>query len=284
MARHLARRGFLCASAAGALLPAVAGAGESKARGVRIAHLADPQFGFGPTKPEESFERKYSEDLCRFERVIDKVNDLKPDVALIAGDMTHVPEHLVRDWPRLLGRFKVPVVAVPGNHDVGIPLLRRHVERFRQVFGRDYAAVDVNGWRLVAGNSQYWYATDDAPELKRAYGEWLGAELEKARGYAGRVILASHISPFAYRFNEGDSYESCPQKDRGAKLAAYRAAGARFYLAGHMHRMCARAYGDLTILTAETTCGNFDEAPFGFRLFEAGDDFSSTWHAGRVDA
>jgi hypothetical protein len=60
-------------------------------------------------------------------------------------------------------------------------------------------------------------------------------------------------------------------------LEAYLAAGARFYLSGHMHRMCARNYGTLAILTAETTRVNFDKSPYAFRLLEIASDFSYTW-------
>ena len=64
-----------------------------------------------------------------------------------------------------------------------------------------------------------------------------------------------------------------------ARLEADRADGsARFYLAGHMHRLSVRGYRGLTILTAEGLSLNFDQRPFGFRVFQVADDFSYSWN------
>lgn len=240
-----------------------------------IAHIGDPQLGFVP--PDEDPEPKYREDLARMERVIDEVNRLRPDVALLSGDMAHNPANLLRDWPRLLSMFQVRVVVTPGNHDLGQRLSREALDRFLSIFGRDYESLDVKGWRIIAGNTQYWLETDEKVRQAR-YEEWLHAELSRAAALDGRVILAGHNAPFAFRSDEADAYENCPQALRFARLDAYLAAGARFYLAGHMHRLCMRGYRNLTILSAESLSLNFDGRPFGFRVFEIADDFSFSWN------
>ena len=240
-----------------------------------IAHIGDPQLGF--ISGSEDPETKYREDLARMERVIGEVNKLRPDVALISGDMTHKGTDIVRDWPRLLSLFTVPVIATPGNHDMCQRLEREALDRYNAIFGRDYGTMDVNGWRIIFGNTQYWLETDET-ESQTRYNEWLDAELERANEMNGRVILAGHNAPFAYKSDEPDGYENCPKKSRFARLDAYLAAGARFYLAGHMHRLCVRGYRGLTILTAESLSLNFDNRPFGFRVFEVADDFTYSWN------
>jgi 3',5'-cyclic AMP phosphodiesterase CpdA len=239
-----------------------------------IAHIGDPQLGFN-LKGEDP-ETKYREDLARMERVIETVNGLRPDVALISGDMTHRGADIVRDWPRLLPLFKVPVIATPGNHDVGQRLTREALDRYKSIFGRDYGTMDVNGWRIIFGNTQYWLETDET-ESQARYEEWLSAEIERAKDLRGKVILAGHNAPFAYIPDEPDAYENCPKASRFARLDAYLAAGARFYFAGHMHRLSVRGYRGLTILTAEGLSLNFDQRPFGFRVFQVADDFSYSW-------
>jgi 3',5'-cyclic AMP phosphodiesterase CpdA len=239
-----------------------------------IAHIGDPQFGFN-LKGEDP-ETKYSEDLARMERVIEEVNCLKPDVALISGDMTHRVADIVRDWPRLLSMFKVPVIATPGNHDMCQRLEREALDNYNAIFGPDYGTMDVNGWRIIFGNTQYWLETDEKDAQSR-YEEWLAAELERAKALHGKIILAGHNAPFAYTPEEPDGYENCPKTCRFARLDAYLAAGARFYLAGHMHRLSMRGWRGLTILSAEALSYNFDQRPFGFRLFQVADDFSFSW-------
>ena len=53
-----------------------------------------------------------------------------------------------------------------------------------------------------------------------------------------------------------------PKERRFAQLKAYLGAGARFFLAGHTHRMAVRGWEELTVLNAETTSRNTDSRPF----------------------
>lgn len=240
-----------------------------------IAHIGDPQLGF--TDGGEDPEAKYACDLATMERAIRVVNGLKPDVALISGDMVHRQADFLRDWPRLLPMFEVPVIATPGNHDVKQSLERKALECYNSVFGRDFGTIDVKGWRIIYGNTQYWLETEETG-LQAEYDKWVFAELERAKEMRGRVILAGHNAPFAHTEREPDGYENCPMATRFKRLDAYLAAGARFYLAGHMHRMCARGYKGIQILSAESLSRNFDSRPYGIRLFKVSDDFLFSWN------
>ena len=124
---------------------------------LRIAHMTDPQFGFGPGK---SAAQKYASDLARFEREIEIVNALKPDLALITGDLTNNYNDVARDWPRLLKKFDVPLAVAPGNHDLGNSITKEVRDRYLSVFGYDYKSFDVKGWRVIVGNTQFWRKTE----------------------------------------------------------------------------------------------------------------------------
>ena len=281
MKRSCDRRGFLLGAAAAVL----AGSGnaqtikERTSGVVRIAHCGDPQFGF--CKCKGGPEQAYRLDLGRFERTIDAVNRLKPDLCFVAGDMTNVGADVIRDWPRLVKLFKVPLVVTPGNHDMGERIVRKNVERFRQVFGYDYTAVKVGKWRFVSGNSQYWYPTEEK-ELKEAYETWLRQELEEATARNEPVIVGAHISPFMRRADEPNDSQNCPKDKRKKRFALYARSGVKFYLAGHIHRMMARAHDGITYLNAETTCRNNDGLPFGFRLLTLRDDGTYSWDFNRI--
>lgn len=244
-------------------------------RPLRIAHLTDPQFGFGPKF--KTVGENYPVDMARFERGVGLVNALKPDLAIITGDMTHRSEDVAKDWPRLLNAFKVPVYIAPGNHDMGNHVTRENLDRHLSVFGYDRKAFDVNGWRVIIGNTQFLLKTDLREEQK-AYDAWVKAELEKAKAYEGKVILAGHYPPFVNGWNEKDSYENYPRTIRTDRLRMYCHAGANFFLAGHTHRLGVRGYKKLTILNAEVTSNSFDCRPFGFRMFEIGDDMDYSYN------
>lgn len=253
---------------------------DAGATRLRIAHMTDPQFGFGPgRRPEE----KYASDLRRFEREIEIVNSMKPDLALITGDMTNNHKDVARDWPRLLKKFAVPVAVAPGNHDLGNSMTRPVLDRYLSVFGYDYKAFDVNGWRIIVGNTQFWRKTELKDELAK-YEEWLKDELAKAKAYGGRVILAGHMLPFVDKINEPDNYENYPKSGRVARLKSYLAAGVKFYLAGHTHRMITHGYKTLTILNPETTSTNFDARPHGFRMFDVADEYDYSYKFVNVSA
>ena len=249
---------------------------------LRIAHLCDPQFGFITGNPsmkhraKEHYTKNHAEDLARCERAIGLVNELKPDLLLFGGDMTQWPENLEADWPRLLNGIKVPWMVAPGNHDMGNSMTRENLDRFRKVFKRDREARDIKGWRIIAGNSQFWHPTELKDE-QVAYEEWLARELETARSYGGRVILATHIPPFAFTPDEKNSYDNCPSSLRTKRLESYVSAGVRFVLAAHQHRLVVRGYKNMAILTGEAMCDNFEFRPQGFHMFEVGADFNYSW-------
>ena len=277
------RRDFIKAAA---MLGAAAVAGRTSAQEtpaapspdaeIRIAHCGDPQFGFGPGGKDA-----YKRDLARFERLIAAVNRLSPDLVVLGGDMTHVANQVTRDWPRLLKLFKVPVLATPGNHDLGIPMLGRRLERYRGVFGYDYKSIKVGKWRFISGNTMYWHKTEEAEE-KRKYEEWFAAELSKAKVAGEPVILCGHIPPFVGTVNEKDSYENHPKAGRAERLKMYLDNGVRYFLSGHTHRLIVRAYKGITILNPETTSRNFDELPYGFRLMTLRADGGYSWDFHRV--
>ena len=287
----LGRRKFIAGAAMGAWFAAASAAAAAtvssppvvgaKGGRLRIAHLTDPQLGFGVAR--KTFEENYAADLERLERAIALVNSLKPDIALVTGDMTHRAGDVAKDWPRLLELFKMPVAVAPGNHDLGNRVEKENLARYRSVFGADRKAFDLKGWRIVAVNTQFLFGTNLKDEKAR-YGEWIAAELKNAEKYRGRVILAGHYPPFTDSINEKDAYENFPRKIRTAKLESDLAAGAKFYLAGHTHRFAARGFGELTILNAETTSNSFDRRPFGFRMFEVDDNMDYSYRFVRVRA
>lgn len=249
---------------------------------LRIAHLCDPQFGFITGNPalkhraKEYYAKNYKPDLARCEMALAAIDEIKPDLLLFGGDMTQWAEDLEVEWPRLLNGVKTPWMVTPGNHDMGNNVTRGNLERFRKVFGCDRDARDVKGWRIIAGNSQFWHPTQLKNE-QAEYKVWVDEELEKAKDYGGKVVLATHIPPFEFSVEEKGFYGNHPSAGRKELLEKYVASGARIMLTAHHHRLAVRGYKSLTIFGTEATCDNFDLRPQGFRIFEIAADFSCAW-------
>lgn len=288
MTEHLSRRSFLTALASvGAASWGIRDllAAEDRSAGVTpkrvdklleqplltVAHCCDPQLGFGQEKDA------YRRDLARLEKELELINDIKPDVLFFGGDMCHQHAELKKDWPRLLKGIKVPYLAAVGNHDIPDPVKRADVDVFCEVFGAEYAAMNVNGWKVIVVNSQYCRETKET-ELYEEQVEWLQNELKDAKDKGTPVVLGSHVPPFVKSIEEKDEYFNFPTKIRKNYLDYALDFGVRFYLAGHTHTTLYREYRGIPILNGETTSNNFDSHPFGFRLLKIDANMNFEWN------
>jgi 3',5'-cyclic-AMP phosphodiesterase len=124
--------------------------GSADRRPLRIAQISDIHCG------ELTFDAK------RMEAIVGEVNDLAPDLVVVAGDLTAAGYEWefaeASDW---LEQITYPKVVIPGNHDarnVGYMHFERHFgERFssfRQSFGPERAALlGSPGFTVVAADS-----------------------------------------------------------------------------------------------------------------------------------
>lgn len=144
------------------------------------------------------------------------------DAVAALGDVLEYGRHpdAARNWADIraaLGRFGVPVLSVPGNHD-------REPERFAQVFGRCEPLV-LGRLRLLPFADRYDEAdvcTRDLCAMRRTLGTIRPGELAVACQHS--AILPEIESDYPY---------TLPQHAEIAR--AYREAGVRLSLSGHYH-------------------------------------------------
>jgi 3',5'-cyclic AMP phosphodiesterase CpdA len=86
-----------------------------------------------------------------FEREIEQINALKPDIVINLGDQIYGYglSNTEKEWERydlLVKRIKAPYYRVPGNHDVyGRKSERLYLKRY----GRPFYSADVKGFHLI---------------------------------------------------------------------------------------------------------------------------------------
>ena len=266
-------------------------AADVSRKGIRIAHIADPQLGFITSKiasrSQANYAYNYAQDLAHVEAMIPLVNAEKPDLVFIAGDLMQNAEDVGTEWPELLEKFEAPVLIAPGNHDMGNNVTAANLERFRNLVGYAWTSRSLNGYRVIVMNSQFWYATDGSTTASNAKAEhdaWLTAEIAAAVTAGEKVVLCSHIPPFENTVDEADSYFNAPKSIRTAFMDELIANGVDYWLCGHTHtktqHQYANANGTLNIWTAEAVCENFDGTPPGFHIFEIPEgEVTATWKA-----
>jgi len=187
-----------------------------------LLHVSDVHFG-----------PKHVAELSR--AVLDLAVAERPDVLVVSGDLTQRAKPAqFREARAWILASPVPVVYVPGNHDV--PMYRVW-ERIAAPFGawrRHFDSALVRGYRdagleIVGLNTAHNWTTKHG-RIDRAELERLAAELgERAPGRL-RVAVAHH--PLAASPRLGSE----PRARRSeVAMALLRRAGVELVLSGHLH-------------------------------------------------
>jgi 3',5'-cyclic AMP phosphodiesterase CpdA len=165
------------------------------------------------------------------------------DVALVVhtGDVTVDGADFEEDMSHcaaMLRALDAPVLAVPGNHDVGEvghrhqPLDGTRLARWRRHFGQDYWSRDVGDWRLIGLNSML--LGEGGPE-EAAQRAWLEEAMRSAQGRPVAWFL--HQPLFIDRPDEPDTgYWSVKPGPRADLLTLARRLNVRLVASGHLHK------------------------------------------------
>src|SRR5262245_66088065 len=88
-------------------LPAPTQVRSSRVAGCTLLHISDLHFG-----------RKYTQRMG--DAVLAAAERIRPDAVVVSGDLVEWAENRFnwREVAAFLGKFRAPVLAVPGNHDI----------------------------------------------------------------------------------------------------------------------------------------------------------------------
>jgi len=166
----------------------------------------------------------------------------RPHLVIHGGDVTvdgADDEDDFRYCAALFVTLPAPVLAVPGNHDVGEP---RHphqpvnavrLDRWGRHLGPDYWSRDVEGWRLIGLNSQL-LGSAEAEEKHQL--DWLDTTMAEARGR--RLAWFLHMPLFINDPAEGDmGYWAVKPEPRAPLLDLIAAHRVALVATGHVHRL-----------------------------------------------
>ncbi len=165
-----------------------------------------------------------------------------PDLVVATGDLSLDGADHDEDLAlatELHRAFPAPLLAVPGNHDVGShphtmprqPFNTARLERFQTHLGAGRGLIDLPGWRIVALNSEVM-GTGHAEETAQA-----AFILEAAAGAADRrIALFLHKPVFVTERDDPTfDYWSVPPHARAALDPLLDHPGLRLVASGHLH-------------------------------------------------
>lgn len=163
------------------------------------------------------------------------VDEVEPEVVIATGDLSHRgrPDQLA-EAKQLLDGLGVPVLVVPGNHDIPYTFparLTRPWAAFEHVFG----AVDSvyrSDSVVVCGLDSVRPWRHQGGRLSSARLASLASAFASAPAGALRIVaLHHHVAGAPWRTSR-----KFPLKKRDVALRAFAAAGAELVIGGHIHQ------------------------------------------------
>ena len=229
-----------------------------------FAQLCDPQLGMGG----------YEDDKARFAQAVSQINELKPNFALVCGDLVDRPDdQSYGDIMELMKGLDIPCYWVPGNHDLlfepydhelGISQ-KESLRRYREALGDDYFSFSHQRVRFVCVNTQLWFSpvADESEKQDR----WLRSVFKDARENEENIYVVGHHPLFLVDPDEEDGYYNIPTAKRTELLKLFSTHEVRAFLSGHTHRPILNAHGSMELVAGEPTSVAF-RGQLGFRLWE----------------
>lgn len=196
-----------------------------------------------------------------FERAADHIRQLNPDLIVHTGDVTRdapgSPQELAFARSRLDG-LETPVLAIPGNHDIGdnysdgftpaSPVTTELTAAYEAHFGPGQWVEDRGGWRLVGVNGMLFGSGFEAE--KRQW-EWLADAL----GGHDRIALFLHKPLFLTPEHtpEDPPFRYVPVDARARLSAMIDRFSVRLVGCGHVHQTRSHRVGDTLFVWAPAT-------------------------------
>ncbi len=159
-----------------------------------------------------------------------------PDLVVLSGDLTQrAKPHQFRAARRFVDRIPVPVLVVPGNHDVP---LYRFWERFlspfgayRRHFARELEPVYRDDGLLVVGINTAHNLTFTGGRFRARRLREVGELLAAAPETACKIVVAHHHLVPPRRFDQ-----QSVSRNAHAAIDLFAAAGVELVLSGHQHQ------------------------------------------------
>jgi 3',5'-cyclic AMP phosphodiesterase CpdA len=204
---------------------------------VKFVQISDTQFGWyadNSFKTEKRLQKKF----------LKRLNEISPDFIVITGDLVDMPKInkkrklQISAFKDFLNSIQFPIKLVAGNHDVENIPTKKSIDDYRENFGPDYYAFEVNNIKfMVLNSSLYNYGS----VYRKEQNEWINNNIKNTS------IVFSHHQIFLNSYNEKDNYFSFRKKLRDI-LFTFKDVDAVF--AGHLHMFKENKWNGVGLVSA----------------------------------
>jgi Icc protein len=213
------------------------------AHGPSFVQISDSHLGFAlPANPDV---------IGTFSATIDRINALDPQPTFVihTGDITHLSKADEFDTAhKIMGRLKVPVYTIPGEHDaIGDEGRKRYLAAFGK--GDGWFSFDNGGAHFISLVNVFNFETMGV--LGNAQLDWLRKDLA-AQKPDTPIVVFGHVPLWALYPKWGWT------TDDGAKaIAMLRKFSSATVLNGHIHQVINKVDGNVHFQTAASTAFPF---------------------------
>ena len=228
----------------------------SDENGFTFVQMCDTQLGMGG----------YEHDVRMFRRAVKQINEMKPDMVFICGDLVTKPDdQSFADFLEIKAGFEVPCHCAPGNHDIQNAPTSATLQNYRNIIGKDYYSFDHKNFTFAIVNTQLWKSPLEGETEK--HDQWFRKTLKEAKEKGNPVFVIGHYPLYLNDPEEKDEYFNLPMEKRKEVLDLFEKYNVVAMLGGHAHRLIINDYKGVQLVNGETTSKNFDKRPMGFRVW-----------------
>ena len=226
-----------------------------------FVQLCDTQLGMGG----------YEHDLTTFNQAVKQINELNSDFVVICGDLVHnANDSSYFDFLNIMKGFNIPCYVASGNHDVGNIPNDTTLSYYRKTIGKDYYEFQNKGYSFIVTNTQLWKINVDNESEKHDL--WFKETLKVQKSKQYPIFVIGHYPLYTEFPEEEDHYFNLPVTKRKSILESFKENNVIAYLSGHTHKLTINNYENIQLVSGETTSKNFDDRPFGYRIWQVSPD------------
>lgn len=186
-----------------------------------VVHLSDIHFG--------SVNEAIIDPLVR------TINELKPDVVAVSGDLTQrARSHQFKEARAFLDSLPKPQIVVPGNHDIPLHNIfmrfARPLDKYRRYITEEMRPFYVDDEIAILGISTARSLTVKGGRINRAQVAWVRERFCAVSSDVIKILVTHHPFDLPEGHDEGDLVGRAHMAIR--ELSA---CGADLFLAGHLH-------------------------------------------------
>jgi len=228
-------------------------------------------------------EITWDKEIVLTNKAIECINQLKPKPKFVSicGDLvdaspeTEKHELQIRDLLECLEKLDqdIPLLCLPGNHDIGNSPTAKTIMNYRRDFGDDFYSAIVGGVLFLVLNNQFYKDSGKVLQSFEEHESWMNGQLSTARSKKYKhCILFQHIPWFHDDPDEEEDYFNIEPEKRRELLERFKEAGVRHAFAGHYHRNAGGWDNDFEMnVTSAVGCQLGDDLP-GMRIVRVFED------------